>query len=65
MSIHVEIHMLLLNVFVMIESWHCMCTYVGSSPCRRIPLSGIDHPVVGKYFSGAGGTPGGGTHLRS
>ena len=33
---------------VMIESWHCMCTYVGSSSCRRIPLLGIAHPVMGK-----------------
>ena len=23
---------------------------MGSSPCRRIPLLGIAHPVVGKYF---------------
>ena len=29
---------------------HCMCTYVGSSPCRRIHLLGIADPVVGKYF---------------
>ena len=29
---------------------YCMCTQVGSSPCRRIPLLGIAHPVVGKYF---------------
>ena len=65
MSIHVEMHMLLLNVFVMIESWHFMCTQVGSSPCRRIPLLGIAHLVVGKCFLGAGGTPRGGTHLRS
>ena len=29
---------------------HCMCTYVGSSPGRRIPLLGITHLVVGKHF---------------
>ena len=29
---------------------HCMCTKVGSSPCRRIPLLSIVHPVVGKHF---------------
>ena len=23
---------------------------MGSSPCRRIPLLGIAHPIVGKYF---------------
>ena len=23
---------------------------MGSSPCRRIPLLGIAHPVVGKHF---------------
>ena len=27
-----------------------MCTEVESSPCKRIPLLGIAHPVVGKYF---------------
>ena len=25
-----------------------MCTKVGSSPCRRLPLLGIAHPVVGQ-----------------
>ena len=29
---------------------HCMCTYVGSNPCRRNHLLGIAHLVVGKYF---------------
>ena len=61
MSIHVEMHMLLLNVFVMIESWHCKCTYVGSNLYRRIPLLGIAYPVVGKYFSGGRSILGGGT----
>ena len=23
---------------------------MGSSPCRRIPLLGIAHPIVGKHF---------------
>ena len=27
-----------------------MCTYVGSSPCRRLSLLGIAHPIVGKTF---------------
>ena len=27
-----------------------MCTFVGSIPCRRLPLLGIAHPVVGKTF---------------
>ena len=31
----------------------------------RIPLLGIAHLIVGKYFSGAGDTLGGGTHMRS
>ena len=30
--------------------FHCMCTYVGSSPCRIIHLLGIAHPIVRKYF---------------
>ena len=30
----------------------------------RIPLLGIAHLVVGKYFSGAGVPPGDGTRLR-
>ena len=29
---------------------HCMCTKVWSSPRRKIPLLGIAHPVMGKYF---------------
>ena len=35
---------------------------MGSSPCRRIPLLGIAHPVVGKYFLGVGGSLGDGIH---
>ena len=27
-----------------------MCTYVGSSPCRRLSLLSIAQPVVGKTF---------------
>ena len=50
MNIHVEMHVLLLNLFVNVKSWLCMCTLVGSSPCSIIPLLGIAHPVVGKYF---------------
>ena len=41
-----NVHMLLECVCVS----HCMCTKVGSSPCRRIHLLGIDHLVVGKCF---------------
>ena len=29
---------------------HCMCTYVGSSPCRNYSLLGIAHPVVEPPF---------------
>ena len=36
-----------LNVFVLN---HCMCTLVGSNPCRIIPLLGIAHPIDGKLF---------------
>ena len=32
-----------------------------NSPCRRFSLRGIAHPVVGKIFSGTGGTPREGT----
>ena len=60
MSIHVEMCILLLNVLVMVELCHCMSTWVGSSPCRKIHLLGIAHPVVGKTFSGAEGTSRGG-----
>ena len=28
----------------------CMCTYVGSNPCRRFSLLGIAHPVEGSIF---------------
>ena len=31
----------------------------------RIPLLDIAHPIVGKYFSSAEGTPGEGTHMIS
>ena len=47
---HVDIQVgscICLNVFV----WnHCMCTQVGSNPCRIIPLLGIAHPVEGTLF---------------
>ena len=36
-----------LNVFVLN---HCMCTQVGSNPCRRLSLLGIAHPVKGILF---------------
>ena len=29
---------------------HCMCIKVGSSPCMRISLLGVAHPVVGPPF---------------
>ena len=29
---------------------HCMCTSVGSNPCRRFSLLGIVHPVEGILF---------------
>ena len=29
---------------------HCMCTYVGSSPCKRYSLLGVTHPLWEKYF---------------
>ena len=33
-----------------------MCIYAGSSPCRRIFLLGIAHPVMGPPFSYKGCT---------
>ena len=39
-------YMFLPNVFMNVKSWHCMCTYVGSSPCRRIHLLGIVHVAI-------------------
>ena len=27
---------------------------MGSNPCRKIPLLGVAHPVVGSHFSGTG-----------
>ena len=27
---------------------------MGSNPCRKIPLLGVAHPVVGSPFSGTG-----------
>ena len=35
---------------------------VGSSPCRRIQLLGIAHPVVGSPLSGTGSIQGDGAH---
>ena len=29
---------------------HCMSTYVGSNPSRKIPLLGIAHPVEGIHL---------------
>ena len=29
---------------------HCMCTYVGSNPCRKLSLLGFAHPVEGSLF---------------
>ena len=43
---------------------HCMCILVGRSPYRKIFLQGIAHPVVGKTFSGTGGTQGSEIRLR-
>ena len=42
---------------------HCMCISSGAgspwagSPCRKISLLGVVHPVVGKYISGTRGVP--------
>ena len=47
---HIDIQVgscIFLNVFMLN---HCMCTYVGSNPCRRLSLQGIAHPVEGSLF---------------
>ena len=47
---HVDIQVgscIFLNVSVLN---HCMCTYVGSNPCRRLSLLGIAHFVEGSLF---------------
>ena len=46
MNIHVEIYLSLVSVFVNVKSWHYMCTWVGSNPCRTIPVMGIGHHIV-------------------
>ena len=28
----------------------CICTWVGSNPCRKLSLLGFDHPVEGSPF---------------
>ena len=33
-----------------VNLWHCICTWVGSSPGRRISLLSVAHPVVEKSF---------------
>ena len=33
-----------------VNLWHCTCTWVRSSPGRRISLLGAAHPVVKKSF---------------
>ena len=46
---HVDIQVgscICINAF----GFHCMCTLVGSNPCRRLSLLGIVHPVEGKLF---------------
>ena len=32
------------------EHDHCMCTYVGSSPCRNFTLLGVAHPFWDPHF---------------
>ena len=47
---HVDIQVgscIFLNAFMFN---HCMCTKVGSNPCRRLSLLGIAHPVEGSLF---------------
>ena len=40
--------MYLLECVFMLD--HCMCTYVGSNPCRRFSLLSIAHPVERPLF---------------
>ena len=56
-----DIHVDILLGYVDIMTSHCMCILDWGSPCRKIQLLGIAHPVVGIIISGTEGTPGDGT----
>ena len=45
-----RIGMFLLECECEMLSEHCMCTYVGSSPCRRYSLLGVAHPLWDNPF---------------
>ena len=45
-----DMHVLYECVRMCVNLWHCTCTWVGSSPGRRISLLGIAHFVVKKSF---------------
>ena len=45
-----DMHVLYECVRMCVNLWHCTCTWVGSSPDRRISLLGIAQPVVEKSF---------------
>ena len=47
---HVDIWVGMCKFLLECVKWHCMCTYVESSPCRNYSLLGIAHLVVGPYF---------------
>ena len=32
------------------DCFPCMCTWVGSNPCRKLSLLGFAHPVEGSQF---------------
>ena len=47
---HIDMNVLYECVRMCVSLWHCTCTWVGSSPGRRISLLGVAHPVVEKSF---------------
>ena len=45
-----DMHVLYECVRMCVNLWHCTCTWVKSSPGRRISLLGVAHPIMEKSF---------------
>ena len=60
------VNICMIDILACVESLvcHCMNTYVGSNPSRKISLLGIAHTVEGTTISGTEDAPGDGTHPR-
>ena len=57
-----DMHVLYECVRMCVNLWHCTCTWMGSSPGRRISLLSVAHLVVEKIISGTRGTLGDEAH---